>query len=122
MKLDLSFLKPKKKIIKDSLIINPNRYWLVVVYVSLFMIFISFAFGFYLFLQVSSEPELEISNFDRQTEKIKKSRIEKVLEHFNERKTKATEILNSPTLVSDPSVSIAPSVVPSVGIEPTSRP
>lgn len=124
MKLDLNlkFLKPKKKFKKDDHIINPNIYWRMVVYVGLTTMFISFVFGFYLFKQISVEPEVPESAVINNAQKIKKERLNRALNYFKDQNKVSEEILNNPSKFKDPSINTKTPAVPSVGIEPTLRP
>lgn len=128
MKIDLNFLKPKKVFKKDNFVINPNIYWRIVICIGLVVVFSSLGYGFYLFKSISQEPEVPESNVVNNAKKISKERFEKIEQYFYSREKKSLEILNSPLLIKDPSVvvpvgtPVVPSSVPSVGIEPTSRP
>lgn len=127
MKINFKFLKPKKVYKKDNFVINPNVYWRVVIYIGLVAIFGSFGYGFYLFKEISREPEIPESNIVNNAKKIKKDRLEKIDAYFYTKEKKFQEILSSPLLIRDPSMTpvVTPpptTSVPSVGIEPTSRP
>lgn len=105
MKLNLKIpkFKKEKKIKKDMSIIDPNIYWRVIIYFALFLIFSSFVFGFYLFRQVSSEPELPTSNKNNKVEKIQKERIDAVLQYFLDKEQNSLELLDSEERIPDPS-------------------
>ncbi len=124
MKINLQFLKPKLVYKKDNFVINPNIYWRVVIYIGLVAIFGSFGYGFYLFKDISKEPEIPESNIVNNAKKIKKDRFEKVIEYFATKEKKSLEILSSPLLIKDPSVtqSVVPvsttPPAPPVGVEP----
>ncbi len=127
MKINLNFLKKEKVFKKPGVIIKPNLYWKFILYISFIIIFSSFVFGFYFFSLISNEDEVSSKNFTSYADKIKKERIQKVLKYFSDREDKSAKIVNYPAPVEDPSIvpiktPPAGSVVPSVGIEPTSKP
>ncbi len=101
--MNLNFLKKKKKFRKGGVGIKPDLYWRYILYMTFALIFISCAFGLYLFMQINSEsvmPTVDVSGQDT----IKEESIGKVLEYFSEREKKSTEILNSPSPIVDPSL------------------
>jgi cell shape-determining protein MreC len=101
--MEIKFLKRKKKFRKGGLGIKPDLYWRYILYVTFVLIILSFAFGFYLFMRINKEPNLSVASVNR-GDLIKKERIDKVLEYFKEREKKSAEILNSPSLIVDPSL------------------
>jgi hypothetical protein len=104
MKLKLKFLKTKKDFRKKTSVINPYIYWNFVLYITFVLIMASFIFGFLLFIKTNRESPVQAVDTSGQIGIVKKERINKVLKYFSERKQKATEILNSPSPVVDPSL------------------
>ncbi|OGI71358.1 hypothetical protein A3B84_00645 [Candidatus Nomurabacteria bacterium RIFCSPHIGHO2_02_FULL_35_13] len=101
--MEIKFLKKKKNFTKGDLNTKPDLYWRYILYMTFTLIFASFAFGLYLFIKINKESNLPVINTDEQ-KTIKKERIDKVLEYFEERKNKSIEILNSPSPIIDPSL------------------
>lgn len=101
--MDLKFLKKKKKFRKGGSGIKPDLYWKYILWMTFGLIFISCIFGFYLFIKTNKELVVPVVNVDGQGI-IKKERIDKVLEYFQERENKSIEILNSPSPIIDPSL------------------
>ena len=102
--MDLKFLKRKKNFKKGNFQIRPDLYWHLALCVGVLFTFPFFIFGFYLFKQVNTEPELQAQNSNKQIEVAKKERVQNVLKYFSDREKKSTEILNSPSPIVDPSL------------------
>jgi len=101
--MEIKFLKKKKKFIKGGLSIKPDLYWRYILYMTFTLIFISCAFGLYLFIKINRELTSPITNINEQ-EIIKKERLDEVLKYFKKRENKSIEILNSPSPIIDPSM------------------
>lgn len=102
--MDIKIFKNKKSFKKGGFHSNPNISWEFVLWGSLTLVLASFVFGFYLFAQTNKEFILPATDAGRQIPTINKDRILKVLNYFSEREKKSVEILNSSTLVVDPSL------------------
>ena len=102
----IKFFKKEKNFIKEQedFWLNINFYWKLAVLVMFVVVFISFSFGYYFFMQIDQEPILETSGASVQVGTVKKERIDKVLEYFSIRNQKSDQILNSPAPVVDPSL------------------
>ena len=102
----IKFFKKEKNFIKEQedFWLNINFYWKLAVLVMFVVVFISFSFGYYFFMQTDQEPILETSGASVQVGTVKKERINKVLEYFSIRNQKSDQILNSPAPVVDPSL------------------
>ena len=102
----IKFFKKEKNFIKEQedFWLNINFYWKLAVLVMFVVVFISFSFGYYFFMQIDQEPILETSGASVQVGTINKERIDKVLEYFSIRNQKSDQILNSPAPVVDPSL------------------
>jgi hypothetical protein len=102
-KIKQKIFRKRKKIRGKVLQLNPDVYWLAVLY-GMFVIFIaSCFFGYYLFLK-SSEESKSLPNKSLLAEKIKKERLEKTLYYFKIREEKSSQIINSPAPIVDPSI------------------
>ncbi|MFA5936389.1 MAG: hypothetical protein WC822_00760 [Candidatus Paceibacterota bacterium] len=101
--MNLKFLKKKKKFKKGGLGIKPDLYWQYILLVTFILIILASIFGLYIFWGINNESTLPVSNVGEQ-EAIKKERIDKVLEYFQEREKKSLEIINSPSPIVDPSL------------------
>lgn len=102
--MKIYFPKKEKSFRKKSSEINVQLYWNIIFYLGFVLMLAASAFGFYFFRQITSVSVLEESGGSKQTETVKKERIEKVLEYFAEKKQKSNQILNSPAPVVDPSL------------------
>lgn len=101
--MEINFLKKKRKFKKESFRIMPDFYWRRILYVWVVLILASCVFGFYFFMKTNGELVLPVINVEEQNA-IKKERFNSILEYFKEREKKSIEILNSPSLVVDPSL------------------
>lgn len=102
--MKIKFFKNKKSFKKRGLSTSPEFFWDILLMVGLFIILLSFAFGFILFRQISQEPVSPLNNISQKPKTISKERIDKALQYFSDREIKFTNILNSPAPVTDPSI------------------
>ncbi|MCM2338991.1 MAG: hypothetical protein NDI62_00850 [Burkholderiales bacterium] len=103
MNINIEFLKKKKKFTKGDSKLRPDLYWRYILLVTFVLITLSFVFGFFLFLDVTKDRDFStISVNERDT--LKKEKINSALLYFKERENKSNEILNSPSMVIDPSL------------------
>lgn len=103
MNINIEFLKKKKKFTKGGSGLKPDLYWRYVLLITFLLVLLSFVFGFFLFLDVTKDRDFSaISVNERDT--LKKEKINSVLFYFKERENKSNEILNSPSVVVDPSL------------------
>ena len=100
----MNFFKRKKIFKKSNTQPNPNLYWMIIFNSGLFLIIISFFFGFFFFVKINKEEIIPSLSENKQLEKISKERIEKVLDIFVERRRISNNIQNSSTSVVDPSL------------------
>jgi hypothetical protein len=89
---------------KKDFAFNQNLYWKFAVGGVFVMIFLSFFFGYSLFMQINQEFILPATNNSGQSSMVNKARLQTVLQYFSAREKKSTEILNSPSPVVDPSL------------------
>lgn len=101
--MKIKFLQKKKKFKKGGSGIKPDFYWRFLIYISFILISASCIFAVFLFKKVNMNSVLNDLNLKEQ-ETIKKERIDKVLEYFEERRNKSIEILNFPLFITDPSL------------------
>ena len=101
--MNLKFLKKKKKFKKGGLGIKPDLYWQYILLATFILIILASVFSLYIFWEVNNASTLSVLNTGEQ-EAIKKERIDKVLEYFQERGKKSLEIINSPSPIIDPSL------------------
>ncbi len=104
--MKIRFFKKEKsfKKGKENPWLNINLCWRSAVFFMFVVLFLSFSFGYYLFIQTNKEPVLSPVAASPEVETVKKERIEKVLEYFSKREQKSNQILNSPAPVVDPSL------------------
>lgn len=106
LKLNLDFLKKiKNSKKKDSQAININRYWHIILILTLIIIFVFLSAGIYL-VKESSEKEKKINTqINLPQDSSKGNKINSVLDYFKEREKKSEAIINNTTpLVIDPSL------------------
>ncbi len=101
--MQIKFFKIKKSFKKHDLAFSSDFYWQLIVFIAVILILTSFAFGYYLFVQVDKETVISVDDTSGQPV-IKKERLDKVLKYFSLREKKSNEILNSPSPVVDPSL------------------
>lgn len=102
--MQIKFFKKEKNFKKESLGFNINFYWKSTVCFVFLVIFLSFFFGYYLFMKINKGPISKVSDDSSQIEIVKKERLENTLEYFSLRKQKSNQILNFPAPVVDPSL------------------
>lgn len=103
IKINFLKFKKEKKFKKRSFDISISFYWKVLLYVSFIFIILAFVFGSYFFMKINKETVLPDIKASGQIEKVKKERIEKVLNYFTEKEQKTNSILISGSPVVDPS-------------------
>jgi len=101
--MEIKFLKKKRKFRKGGLGIKPDLYWKYLLYMTFTLIFLSCAFGLYLFIEVNKEPIPTVMNVNKK-EITEEERLTKALEYFSEREKKSIEILDFPSPIIDPSL------------------
>ena len=89
---------------KNNISPNPNLYWMVIFSFGLLLTVAVFVFGFLLFAKVSEDIILSQDTQNVELEKIKKERINKVLNIFETRADNSKKIINSPAPFVDPSL------------------
>ncbi len=101
-----NFFKKEKSFKKeqDSLWSHINLYWKLAVFFMFVATIFSFFFGYSLFKKINKEPAIDASGASGQVEAAKKEEIKKVLEYFSKREEKSSEIINSPSPITDPSI------------------
>ena len=102
--MKIKFFKKEKSFRKERFHLSPNALWKLILCLTVVIIIVAFVFGFNLFAQINEEFVPPAGNTQRQIKIVKKENIQKVLEYFSEREKKLDEIVNSPTLVADPSL------------------
>ena len=102
--MNLNFFKTQKKFKKSEHQPNPDLYWRAILFVTFILIFLSFVFGAYLYLNINKEDFLSTVEYNGQSKKIGKDRIDEALEYFTERANKSENILNLPSPLIDPSL------------------
>ncbi len=118
--MDIKFFKKiqkSHKIKKETFDIKYGNYWKFIVVFFLLFVAGSIVFGFYFFNSLDKENQLLIENTNTKKDPINKSRLDAVLEYFENKENKSKGIISNPIPVTDPSI-----LVPLVGIEPTSKP
>ena len=102
--MKINFLKIKKDYRKEDAKINPDIYWKILVIILFLAIVISFIFAYNLFQHTNKDDiVIEQKNDDKMGNK-EKVKIGDALKYFSERERKSNEILNSPSVIADPSL------------------
>jgi len=102
--IKLDFLKKKKIFTKHGTQPDPNIFWMFIFYAGFLLTILSFVFGFYVFLRINKTDVLPEVNPNEQLKKISKDRLNKVLDIFVNREKNVEQILDTSTIVSDPSI------------------
>jgi hypothetical protein len=104
MKIDFQkIFKKEKKFKKPSFNIDINSHWKLLLYVSLVLIIFAFAFGFYFFVVINKDFTVSVVKTSSQMEKVKKDRVDSILNYFLVKSQKVESILSSASPVVDPS-------------------
>ena len=104
MKTNFFKLKLKKNYKKENFKIDPDIYWEAMVIFLFLLIIVSFVFAYNIFIQTNKENVLTVQNNSQELGNKEESKIKDALNYFSEREKKSTEILNSSSLVVDPSL------------------
>jgi uncharacterized membrane protein len=105
MNLKINFLKLKKEkqFKKKKVSVDVNSYWKLLLVVNLFVLIFAFVFGIVLFVQISKDFKTPVVVTGSQLEKVKKERINSVLNYFKTKEDKTNSILANPAGIVDPS-------------------
>ena len=99
--MKIKLFKTKAHFKKKDLQFNANFWWELAFYGVFAIALLSCLFGYYLFMRISKEPARPSGEESGKAEKISEDRLEKVLRYFKEREQKSSQIINSPSPVSD---------------------
>lgn len=94
----------KKKVFKkDVVYIDTNSYWRLLILLSFLIILTSLGFGYFLFNQISIDFNSSTENTGL-VESINKQKLDETLEYFSNKENTFNTILNSPSVIEDPSL------------------
>ena len=102
--MKIKFFKIKKDYRKEDAKINPDIYWKILVIILFLAIVTSFVFAYNVFQQINKDDVAIVQNNDEKIGNKEKVKIGDALKYFSEREKKSNEILNSPSVVADPSL------------------
>ncbi len=102
--MDWKNFKIKKKFKKSEHQPNPDFYWQLLLFITSVLILLAVVFGLHLFFRVNQEDLTSNLEYQGQSQKISKTRIDKALQYFANRANKSETILNSVAPVADPSI------------------
>lgn len=102
--MKIILFKKENNFKKKNFGFNTNFYWYTILIGAFALILLSSFFGYYLFMQISKESIVPITNDGEQVPTVSKVRLEKVLNYFSDREQKSSQISNSPAPVVDPSL------------------
>ena len=94
----------KRKFKKSGLVNNPDFFWNILLSVFLVLVITSLIFGYLFFKKTSNETFLEDNTVYKKVDTVSKERLDSILEYFSKRKSRSSDILNSPSPFSDPSI------------------
>lgn len=104
--IKLNLLKKKKNnnLKKINYLINPKFYWRFVLFLICSMLLFSTLFGIYIYGESIADFNLSPENFVGYTEKVKKDRVENVLNLYSEKEKRVNDILENKEFLVDPSL------------------
>ncbi len=102
--MNFKIFKIKKKFKKSEHQPNPDSSWRIVLFVTALLMMVSLGFGVQLYFKIDQENFFSGVEYNGQSKKISKERIDKALGYFAERAEKSKEILNSASPIIDPSI------------------
>ena len=100
----IKIFKTKKGYRKTERLINPTIYWKLVLFIGFLLVLASVLFGLYLFMIINQEFVAPQGNTTSGIETVSKERIDSVLKYFSDRDQKSTQIINSRSPITDPSL------------------
>lgn len=102
--MKITLFKKQNNFKKKDFTFHLNFYWRIILLCAVVMIFLSFLFGYRLFVKISQKPILQFPNENGVAYVVNQDYILKALNYFSEREKKSNKILNSPSPVVDPSL------------------
>lgn len=102
--IKIKLFSSKGKFKKGGLITNPDFFWNVLLSIFLVLVLASLIFGYLFFKKISNETFLEDNTIYKKVDTVSKERLDSILEYFSKRKSKSSDILNSPSPFVDPSI------------------
>jgi len=102
-KLNFKFIKKEKKFKKNEVSLNSNFFWKIVLYLFFAIMLGSFIFSLFMYRKINTLTSKSDINVDSPN-MIKMERINNALNYFKSREEKSVEIINSPSLIVDPSL------------------
>ncbi len=101
--MQIKIFKQKNNFKKKRIEPNPNFYWKLTVMCTLILTLASFAFGYYMFIQVNEDTTDSIETINKK-QPIEKERLDKALEYYSSKEKRSNQIMITDTPVSDPSL------------------
>jgi hypothetical protein len=102
--MQIKFFKKEKSFKKKNFKLNSGFYWKIFIVGTFVMILFVFYFGYNLFMQINQEPAVPVLSGTSQAGMVNTSRIQKILDIFSVREKTSEQIINTPSLVVDPSL------------------
>lgn len=99
--MEINISKSKKKYRKGGMRFTADFYWNILFFIGLTISLCGFVLGFWLFIQMNKEFDISADDIAK-TQPISKARLDRALEYFYSRETKAEEILQAPVVIIDP--------------------
>jgi hypothetical protein len=103
MSIQIKIPKVKKAFKKGSLVINPEAYWIAILFIFSATVVLAFAFGYVLFKKVSQDPSISDEEA-RSRALVQEERLVQTLQYFRSREQKSLNITASPSPIVDPSL------------------
>jgi hypothetical protein len=102
--MNIKFFKKENSFKKKNFKLNAGLYWKIFISGTFVIILFIFYFGYNLFTQINQEPAVSVLPGTSQIQIVDTNRIQKVLNIFSAREKVSEQIINTPSLVVDPSL------------------
>lgn len=102
LKLNITKIGERKNFVKEKIQINPDKYWIFVLFFNFLIIFSAFVFGYFMFHSINLEPNIEASFSNKQG--VNEKNLKEVLEFFDKREEKREKIKIALPEKVDPSI------------------
>jgi hypothetical protein len=102
--MKLNFLKKKKVYKKNRFKLSASSYWRIILGLFFLLLILAVFLGLNTYERVEGELVFSMGDTNNRIEKDKKNKVNEVLNYFKTREEKTKEILNSGSIIIDPSL------------------
>ena len=102
--MKIKLFKKQNNFKKKDFVFHLNFYWRIIILCAIVMVFSSFLFGYRFFVKINQRPVSQFTNKESMADALNQNNILKALNYFSEKERRSNEILNSPSMVVDPSL------------------